>query len=261
MDIAAQERGPEARDSLHEDANDGARDRRRWSDRPGRIPALTFARFLATRPEMDEVTRFLVGLLSWPIAASGAFVVRVQGDDITIRARYDELTDADGLSDCDGEWEVAAIRDLLAGTSGQPVLHTEDDFAGCRPMAAWPLGGPPDSHCYLVLTLAACMPERLVAERVMGIPDVLALYDAALHATSRPTEHGVAPHLSPRQLTVLQLLARDLTMQQISVRIGFSESTVRMDSLAIYRALGVHDRRQAVATGEALGLIEVENVG
>ena len=44
-------------------------------------------------------------------------------------------------------------------------------------------------------------------------------------------------------------------MQQIAGRIGFSESTVRIDSLAIYRALGVHDRHQAVATGVLLGLI------
>ena len=54
---------------------------------------------------------------------------------------------------------------------------------------------------------------------------------------------------------VLELMAHDLTMQQIASRIGFSDSTVRMESLAIYRALGVHDRHQAVETARSSGLL------
>ena len=69
--------------------------------------------------------------------------------------------------------------------------------------------------------------------------------------SSRCTD-GVAP-LSPHQARILSLLAEDLTMHQIASRIGFSESTVRMESLAIYRALGVHDRRHAVEAAGSLG--------
>jgi len=64
-----------------------------------------------------------------------------------------------------------------------------------------------------------------------------------------------APDLSERQLQTLRLLERNFTMRQIAARIGFSESTVRMQSLAIYRALGVHDRRGAVSMGRTLGLL------
>ena len=61
--------------------------------------------------------------------------------------------------------------------------------------------------------------------------------------------------LSERQSRILELMAHDLTMQQIASRIGFSDSTVRMESLAIYRALGVHDRHQRRRGRAVVGLL------
>ena len=66
---------------------------RRWNDRPGRIPALTFARYLTTTPDLREVAPFLVGLLAWPLGATGVFIVRDHGDAIETIARYDEQID------------------------------------------------------------------------------------------------------------------------------------------------------------------------
>jgi len=57
------------------------------------------------------------------------------------------------------------------------------------------------------------------------------------------------------------MMAHDLTMQQIASRIGFSDSTVRMESLAIYRALNVHDRHHAVERARELGLLPPDTGG
>ncbi len=228
---------------------------RRWNDRPGRVPALTFARYLTTTPDLHEVAPFLVGLLAWPLGATGVFFVRDRGDSIETIARYDEQIDAglpDGCEDC-AEHE---IRDIVtAVAAGHPVLWTDVDFPRYRPMAAWPLGTSTGRGDVLIVVLAAPQPARVVARRCVGVADVLAVYLAGLMSIPATTSLDGSVRLSSRQAQVLQLIHADLTMQQIAGRIGFSESTVRMDSLAIYRALGVHDRHLAVQKGLELGLI------
>lgn len=62
--------------------------------------------------------------------------------------------------------------------------------------------------------------------------------------------------ISPRQLAILQGMAEGLTNRQIAARICFSESTVRLESMAIYRHFGVHSRSQAVAAALASGVLK-----
>ena len=130
-------------------------------------------------------------------------------------------------------------------------------------MAAWPLESSNGHVDHLVLILAAPESAETVTERMMGIPEVLAVYLAgrepeaaprARHRPASPARPGRRPAVR-RQARVLELMAHDLTMQQIASIIGFSDSTVRMESLAIYRALGVHDRHQAVETARSMGLL------
>jgi DNA-binding CsgD family transcriptional regulator len=61
--------------------------------------------------------------------------------------------------------------------------------------------------------------------------------------------HGAksGPELSSRQKLILEGMEQHLTNRQIATRIGYSESTVRMESMAIYRHFGVHSRSEAVA--------------
>ena len=62
--------------------------------------------------------------------------------------------------------------------------------------------------------------------------------------------------LSERQLSILGLMAKGLTNAQISKRVGFSESTVRQETMAIYRFFGVGGRREAVRLAGMRGLLE-----
>jgi DNA-binding NarL/FixJ family response regulator len=52
--------------------------------------------------------------------------------------------------------------------------------------------------------------------------------------------------LSARQITVLNGLLQDLTINEIAQELGFSHSTVRQESIAIYKVLDV-DGRSAIA--------------
>ena len=62
-------------------------------------------------------------------------------------------------------------------------------------------------------------------------------------------------HLTARQRAVLAGLAKGETYQQIASNLGYAHTTIRKDILAIYRTLGVHNRHDAIATADQLGLL------
>jgi DNA-binding CsgD family transcriptional regulator len=61
--------------------------------------------------------------------------------------------------------------------------------------------------------------------------------------------------ITTRQMKILQLMADGLTNAEIAGQVLLSESTVRQETIRIYRSLGVGGRLEAVAKGRALGLI------
>lgn len=62
--------------------------------------------------------------------------------------------------------------------------------------------------------------------------------------------------LTTRQVTILGYMGDGLTNADISTKVLLSESTVRQETIRIYRALAVSGRQEAVAKGRALGLIQ-----
>ena len=67
--------------------------------------------------------------------------------------------------------------------------------------------------------------------------------------------------LSSRELQVLSLLRSGLTLEQIGDHLYISRDTVKTHASRAYRKLGVHDRKEAVASAERLGLLEIAGVG
>lgn len=78
---------------------------------------------------------------------------------------------------------------------------------------------------------------------------ILAEDPAALHNLGNP-------ELTSRQRRVVELMAQGMTNDQIAHRIAYSPSLVRHEGQAIFRILGVSDRRSAVERAIDLGLIE-----
>jgi DNA-binding NarL/FixJ family response regulator len=65
----------------------------------------------------------------------------------------------------------------------------------------------------------------------------------------------VLPVLSPRQLQVVQLLARQMSSTQISTAMSISVNTVRTRVRQALRKLGTDDREEAVQTARERGLV------
>jgi DNA-binding CsgD family transcriptional regulator len=61
--------------------------------------------------------------------------------------------------------------------------------------------------------------------------------------------------LTSRQLQILGLMADGLVNAEIAANMMLSESTIRQETVRIYRALGVPNRSEASKKGRALGLI------
>ena len=162
-----------------------------------------------------------------------------------------------------------------------------------EPMAVWPLSLPSQRVGAVQLTFTATPEEEALRADATGVAAVLALYlslltsvaasperalsslerddrsggfpvtslslvegvgadDGAAHAARRPAP-GV---LSDRQLRILGLMAKGLTNSQISKRVGFSESTVRQETMAIYRFFGVGGHREAVRLAGMRGMLD-----
>ena len=60
--------------------------------------------------------------------------------------------------------------------------------------------------------------------------------------------------LTARQLLILAGMVEGKTNHELSVELGFSVSTIRHETMAIYKELGVSDRKEAARVGQAKSL-------
>ncbi|APW38008.1 hypothetical protein RD110_13055 [Rhodoferax koreense] len=134
---------------------------------------------------------------------------------------------------------------LLAPSVAVVVVSAADDQASIRAsldagaMSYVPKSMPPE-----MLTLAM---RQVLAGRIY-LPEDMLLSEAAASPDT------TAPALSPRQADVLAGLSRGLPTKIIARELGLSEHTVKEYIAALFQALGVHNRTEAVIKAARLGL-------
>ena len=111
----------------------------------------------------------------------------------------------------------------------------------------------------LVLVLDAKLNESPLPQEILPALSKLGAFfiDNSIGRVSGSTTaaSGSVEELTTRQLTILGFMADGMTNAEIAIKVLLSESTVRQETIRIYRALGVGTRMEAVAKGRALGLI------
>ena len=85
------------------------------------------------------------------------------------------------------------------------------------------------------------------------LPVLADAVDALVGAASTASADGVP---SAAELSVLQLLATDLSRREIGERLFLSVNTVKTHTRSLYRKLGVSSREEAVVRAAALGLLD-----
>lgn len=97
-----------------------------------------------------------------------------------------------------------------------------------------------------------------VGERVFT-PDQekVAVIELGRLARQARESSGVRASLTERELQILELVSRGLTVKQVATRIGLSPRTVETHVAKLYRKLGVRNRVQAVSRAASLGLVKL----
>jgi len=75
-------------------------------------------------------------------------------------------------------------------------------------------------------------------------------------AGQSPKPKRKAPALSERQMGVLQLLAKAYTPDQIAIKLGVTEATIRLHISALKKKFGTDSRDQMMAMAGQLGLCD-----
>jgi LuxR family maltose regulon positive regulatory protein len=100
--------------------------------------------------------------------------------------------------------------------------------------------------------IAGCRDPGILGELLAGTERALQLTSAPRGAAE---QLPVDVELSERELTVLRLLASELSQREIGSELYVSFNTVKAHTRSIFRKLGVSSRADAVARGRELGLV------
>jgi DNA-binding CsgD family transcriptional regulator len=120
---------------------------------------------------------------------------------------------------------------------------------------------------HLMVTFHKALSEddkNQAAERIRDLCIPLALYLSFLHQSASgvggstfPTHSGdsAVGQLTQRQILILRGMVEGKTNHELATELGFSVSTIRHETMRIYQALGVSDRKEAATKAHRLSLI------
>lgn len=135
------------------------------------------------------------------------------------------------------------------------------------PQVLWPLAIPARMIGLLQVSFLHVPDSAQAVQDITDIAPVLTLLtmhatppddfdDRSGHTAATLTEIERVPgRLSARQFRILELMADGMTNDQIAHSIRFSASTVRQESMVIYRFLGVATRMDAVIEARRRGVL------
>lgn len=239
---------------------------------------ITLLSYLASKPTLDDVAQFLVldifrehkpraALISvfdssGNVSAAGSFGL---ANDVVRALRRMSLWDRSPAVDAIRDGEPLILNDRASLLGEYPWLENHDGLL--NPTTVWPLTIGTQRLGSLQMQFAEPVTHEAVAPVFAATAPILGLYVSLRSPSNAPVEperpqsvprsgNGqVETELSPRQVRILHLLAEGLTNPQIAARIGFSDSTVRQETMAIYRFLGADGRREAVHIAGLRGLL------
>jgi len=263
---------------MSETRSGGMTPHRRRDDLMDSEAMLGMVRFLMTRPTCEQICQQLV-LSLLTRHEPRQCVIALFGADGSLHAvgEFGLAKQQIGSVARVSLWDAVPLADAVR--TGEPIVVDGPD-----PLVAWPLSLPSQRVGALQVTFARQPSEEELRADVTGIAAVLALYLSLLTSIAatpdraieilgaadgsggfpvgelavlqRPPSSKQAPaSLSPRQMQILELMASGMTNSQIAKRIGYSESTVRQETMVIYRYFGVGGRQEAVHQAQVRGVL------
>jgi len=115
---------------------------------------------------------------------------------------------------------------------------------------------------YLFQHSSVFVPDQNAADQLHTYSSLLTIYLTSKLISFDPTKILTSPpitkhssKLTARQLLVLTGMVDGKTNHELSLDLGFSVSTIRHETMAIYKELGVSDRKEAARVAQAEALL------
>jgi DNA-binding CsgD family transcriptional regulator len=219
--------------------------------------------WLTFHPTTDEIARALATDYLAEFSVQGVRFSRLRSDDSIIILGEYGFEDSAMWKDRvipSGEWRA---RD----TEPSRVLKGETQERWCNNSTVYieTLRDRGVTQGHLMVTFHKTINESdkdRVAERIRDLCIPLALYFSFLHqptsgisGSNFPTESRDADQLSRRQILILRGMVEGKTNHELATELGFSVSTIRHETMRIYQALAVSDRKEAAKKALTLSLV------
>lgn len=221
--------------------------------------------WLSIHPTPEEIARAIVTEYLFEYSARGIRFGRMNSDDsVVVIAQY-------GYADSDlylgrvipsDEWRAIDSDDIriMKGETSSMWGSQSDLYVGSLRHRGVIQG-------YLVIGFGKPIPEaekEKVAQLVDDICIPISLYLSFLDSPQFKSIPGIASNkaradesvkLSQRQTLILRGMVEGKTNHELAVELGYSVSTIRHETMRIYQALAVSDRREAAKQAMALSLV------
>jgi DNA-binding CsgD family transcriptional regulator len=200
---------------------------------------------LCQRVVHEEITQGLV---------NGAHLYSVDSNlDMELQVSYGKTTDQ--VQPVVSAWGTSPLSKCIVGKKMQFEAGKEASHLAL-PLAksSVPVGA-------MLLVMGAEMATPPVSEPVAQLLSKLGAFfvEVRPRLSLQTRANGNGQHrpeqLSTRQIQIVQLIGASLTNGQIGKELSLSESTIRQETIKIYRAMGVSGRDEAVAAAKKLGLV------
>lgn len=219
----------------------------------------TFIDWLSYHPTCDEITRALVMEYMASMGACCARVGRLHpNDSLEFLGEYG--------------FDAGKAKETFPSEVWRSWDHDEALIALGKNSAPWnskknllmiQLRERGAVHGYLVLRFSNPVEDTaMVEETARNYAVALGLYLSLAHerGTSAPRSitERIEPgsdQLTPRQISILRGMVEGKTNHELANELGFSVSTIRHETMRIYQALSVSDRKEAAKKALALALI------
>ena len=217
----------------------------------------TFIEWLSYHPTPDEIARALV---LEHLASYGACCARIgmlnSDDSLTFAGEYGFEDGRKGGTFASSEWRSWGhdAADIALGRN--PEKWSDD-----KKLLMFQLRHRGAIQGHLVVRFSQPVADLVrVEEAVLEFAVPISLYLSLTHEGLRTThisrrEESSSDQLTPRQLSILAGMVEGKTNHELATELGFSVSTIRHETMRIYQALNVSDRKEAAKKALALSLL------
>lgn len=218
----------------------------------------SFIEWLSYHPTADEISRALVLDHLAPVHACCARIGLLNADDsLTFVGEYGFEDGQKGMTFTGAEWRGwdHEATDIVLG-------RNSNNWSEDKKMLMFQLRHRGAIQGHLMVRFSQPITDiAIVEELVLDYAVPMSLYLSLNHEgrkssnnSSERLETG-SDQLTARQLSILSGMVEGKTNHELATELGFSVSTIRHETMRIYQALSVSDRKEAAKKALALALL------